>query len=37
LDDRSFQIEEDSDELEYPQELFSVVAVDLLSLQFLVR
>ncbi|GJV80185.1 hypothetical protein Tco_1516055 [Tanacetum coccineum] len=28
-------IEEDSDELEYPQELFS--AVDLLSLQFLVR
>ncbi|GJR34098.1 hypothetical protein Tco_1209782 [Tanacetum coccineum] len=33
LDDRSFQIEEDSDELEYPQELFS--AVDLLSLQFL--
>ncbi|GJR00346.1 hypothetical protein Tco_0523330 [Tanacetum coccineum] len=29
------KIEEDSDELEYPQELFS--AVDLLSLQFLVR
>ncbi|GJV84721.1 hypothetical protein Tco_1524619 [Tanacetum coccineum] len=28
LDDQSFQIEEDSDELEYPQELFS--AVDLL-------
>ncbi|GKF00625.1 hypothetical protein Tco_0027548, partial [Tanacetum coccineum] len=27
------KIEEDSDELEYPQELFS--AVDLLSLQFL--
>ncbi|GJS01579.1 hypothetical protein Tco_0318087 [Tanacetum coccineum] len=31
----SKQIEEDSDELEYPQELFS--AVDLLSLQFLVK
>ncbi|GKD35201.1 hypothetical protein Tco_1250710, partial [Tanacetum coccineum] len=34
LDDRGFQIEEDSDELEYPQELFSTV--DLLFLQYLV-
>ncbi|GJS86101.1 hypothetical protein Tco_0752642 [Tanacetum coccineum] len=35
LDDQGFQIEKDSDELEYPQELFS--AVDLLFLQYLVR